>query len=166
MTKCDILAPDMLLNSILVVLEDLNEMQLFRRDKNAIRDQNKRQEEEGKDDEMKSHCIDEDNEIEDNEEELGHQRFLNGVKVEEMFSKVIPVSSSTGAGIQYLWEELNKLAIQTSKPIVSSNGEENPRAVREHVKAYVLRKREFLETKLKLTKQKKGTKKVFKGNQY
>ena len=80
--------------------------------------------------------------------------------------KVIPVSSSTGAGIQYLWEELNKLAIQTSKPIVSSNGEENPRAVREHVKAYVLRKREFLETKLKLTKQKKGTKKVFKGNQY
>ena len=74
---------------------------------------------------------------------------------EEMFAKVIPVSSSTGAGIQYLWEELNKCARKNSKPVASQDGQENPMAVREHKRAKFMRKKEFLETKLNVIRRMK-----------
>ena len=80
--------------------------------------------------------------------------------IEEIYSKVIPVSSTTGAGIQNLWDELIKCANRTSKPVLSEDGLENPRAVREHVRAKIMRKKEFLEaTLLKLGgKKKRGSK--------
>ena len=137
LTKCDILSTDMLLNSILVVLEDLHEMGMFVRG-NDSKDKKRR----GSD-----NCSQEKTDDSEN------TKLLNGVKVQDMFSKVIPVSSATGAGIQHLWEELNKCAMKSSKPVLSADGQVNPRAVREHVRASFLRKKEFLEAKFKLIKQ-------------
>ena len=134
LTKCDILSSDMLLNSMLVVMEDLRNIGMFENSSvvnKSGRENNVRTETE--------------------EEEPG---------IEEIYSKVIPVSSTTGAGIQNLWDELIKCANRTSKPVLSEDGLENPRAVREHVRAKIMRKKEFLEaTLLKLGgKKKRGSK--------
>ena len=91
----------MILNSILVVIQELDEMNLFDKENIAESKKNKN-----------STCTEI---VEDNKEKdgmLGDETIY-----EEMFAKVIPVSSSTGAGIQYLWEELNKCARKNSKPI-------------------------------------------------
>ena len=80
LTKCDILSSDMLLNSMLVVMEDLRNIGMFENSSvvnKSGRENNVRTETE--------------------EEEPG---------IEEIYSKVIPVSSTTGAGIQNLWDEL------------------------------------------------------------
>ena len=59
-------------------------------------------------------------------------------------SLVIPVSASTGAGIQKLWSELIIRARETSVPTaLSANGQENPATVREHSSAKLMRKKAF-----------------------
>ena len=139
LTKCDILSPNMILNSILVVIQELDEMNLFDKENIAESKKNKN-----------STCTEI---VEDNKEKdgmLGDETIY-----EEMFAKVIPVSSSTGAGIQYLWEELNKCARKNSKPVASQDGQENPMAVREHKRAKFMRKKEFLETKLNVIRRMK-----------
>ena len=72
-----------------------------------------------------------------------------------LFSHIIPVSSSTGAGVQYLWEEFLRISSESSIPpgkrqfendissqkadAENSINPHNPHAIREHKLANILR---------------------------
>ena len=67
--------------------------------------------------------------------------------VRARFSKVIPVSSSTGAGISTLWSDLLLCARNTSAPLGGSvNSDLDERCVREHIMARVARKTVFISS--------------------
>jgi hypothetical protein len=77
----------------------------------------------------------EEEEEEEGEEEGGLPEFLSGHSLRDMSELMLPVSASTGAGVEGLWGELKRCADETSVPPCTS-----PTAVREHVRAEAARR--------------------------
>jgi len=77
-------------------------------------------------------------------EKLLKDGIVNEECMAERISKIIPVSSSTGAGIQNLWLELLSCAKKSSVSIGSS---ELDHVVKEHIQANLLRRNSFMASR-------------------
>ena len=69
--------------------------------------------------------------------------------------RIIPVSSSTGAGIQRLWMDL----VSCAKASVSSNLDPNPASVKEHKHADLVRRSDLVRQLQKIKKEKSAKEK-------